>query len=166
MKSSSESKPLPGARITRGEQLPYYAYVTAFLRTSLFLDTSYGTFSRENGISGQNRSKNKLVCKNAVTRVQGSCSLQVMDSCLYCIVMRISQFFELGQCTTLLIFLIFSTTERSSAYHQICSTDLKRIHLYLRYTKRPYFSITTDLISLLYVRFIYLLFHVFLSLWH
>ena len=53
MKSSSESKPLPGARITRGEQLPYYAYVTAFLRTSLFLDTSYGTFSRENGISGK-----------------------------------------------------------------------------------------------------------------
>ena len=51
MKSSSESKPLPGARITRGEQLLYYAYVTAFLRTSLFLDTSYGTFSRENGIS-------------------------------------------------------------------------------------------------------------------
>ena len=71
--------------------------------------------------------------------------------------------FELGQCTTLSIFLIFSTIARSSTYHQICSTDLKRIHLYLRYTKRPYFSITIDLISLLYVGFIYLLFHVFLS---
>ena len=36
--------------ITWGEQLPYQAYVTAFLRTSLFLDTIYGPFSRENRI--------------------------------------------------------------------------------------------------------------------
>ena len=88
---------------------------------------------------------------------------EYIGSCLYYIVMRISQFFELGQCTTLSIFLIFSTMARSSTYHQKCSIDLKRIHLYLRYTKRPYFSITIDLISLLYVGFIYLLFHVFLS---
>ena len=33
------------------EQLPYQAYVTAFLGTSLFLDTFWGTFSRENRIS-------------------------------------------------------------------------------------------------------------------
>ena len=32
--------------ITRSEQLPYQAYVTAFLRTSLFLDIFLGTFSR------------------------------------------------------------------------------------------------------------------------
>ena len=37
--------------ITRSEQLPYQAQVTTFLRTSLFLDTSQGTFSRENRIS-------------------------------------------------------------------------------------------------------------------
>ena len=32
--------------ITRSEQLPYQAYVKAFLRTSLFLDIFLGTFSR------------------------------------------------------------------------------------------------------------------------
>ena len=37
--------------ITQSEQLPYQAYVTAFLWTSLFLDTFQGTFSRENKIS-------------------------------------------------------------------------------------------------------------------
>ena len=37
--------------ITWSEQLPYLAYVTAFLRTSLFFDTFLGTFSRENRIS-------------------------------------------------------------------------------------------------------------------
>ena len=37
--------------ISRSEQLPCQAYVTAFLRTSLFLDTFQGTFSRENRIS-------------------------------------------------------------------------------------------------------------------
>ena len=36
--------------ITRSEQLPYQAYVTAFLRTSLFLGTFQGTFSRKNKI--------------------------------------------------------------------------------------------------------------------
>ena len=30
--------------------------------------------------SHQNRSKNKLVGENGVTRVQGNCSLQVIDS--------------------------------------------------------------------------------------
>ena len=33
--------------------------------------------------SRQNRSKNKLVRENAVTRAHGSCSLQVMGSWLY-----------------------------------------------------------------------------------
>ena len=37
--------------ITKSEQLPYLAYVRAFLRTSSFLDTFYDTFSRENRIS-------------------------------------------------------------------------------------------------------------------
>ena len=32
--------------------------------------------------SRQNRSKNRLVCENAVTRAHGSCSLRVMGSCL------------------------------------------------------------------------------------
>ena len=34
--------------ITRSEQLPNLAYVKAFLRTSLFLDTFQGTFSPRN----------------------------------------------------------------------------------------------------------------------
>ena len=104
---------------------PYQAYVKAFLRTSLFLDTFQGTFSSDNRISTiydrirsiryqngklssikrqkniilvlqvlltglwnlkdiqnfrQNRSKNKLVRENAVTRAYGSCSLRVMGS--------------------------------------------------------------------------------------
>ena len=34
--------------------------------------------------SGQNRSKNKLVRKNAVTRAHGSCPLWVMGFCFQC----------------------------------------------------------------------------------
>ena len=36
---------------TRSKKLLYSSYVTAFLRTGLFLDTFKGTFSRENRIS-------------------------------------------------------------------------------------------------------------------
>ena len=35
----------------RSEEILCWAYVTAFLRTSLFLDTFWGTFSGENRIS-------------------------------------------------------------------------------------------------------------------
>ena len=49
--SSASSLSLLQEPITRSEQLPYQAYVTAFLRTSLLLDTFQGTFSRENRIS-------------------------------------------------------------------------------------------------------------------
>ena len=37
--------------ITRSKKLRYSSYVTAFLRTGLFLDTFKGTFFRENKIS-------------------------------------------------------------------------------------------------------------------
>ena len=37
--------------ITRSKKLLYSSYVTAFLRTGLFLDTFKDTFSRENRIS-------------------------------------------------------------------------------------------------------------------
>ena len=40
-----------GPHKRRSEQFPYWAYVTVFLRTGLFLDTVQGTFSRENVIS-------------------------------------------------------------------------------------------------------------------
>ena len=40
-----------GPHKRRSEQFPYWAHVTVFLRTGLFLDTVQGTFSRENVIS-------------------------------------------------------------------------------------------------------------------
>ena len=40
-----------GPHKRRSEQFPYWAYVTVFLRTGLFLDTVQDTFSRENVIS-------------------------------------------------------------------------------------------------------------------
>ena len=42
--------------ITRSELLPCWAYVTAFLPTSLFLNAIQGIFSRENRISTMSRS--------------------------------------------------------------------------------------------------------------
>ena len=40
-----------GPHKRRSKQFPYWAYVTVFLRTGLFLDTVQDTFSRENVIS-------------------------------------------------------------------------------------------------------------------